>query len=476
MTTLPSPIRLTALLAVAVFAGRSALHADGGDDQIQTLRQQIQQLDQKLKVLERNEEIKDEDAAVAAKTAPKLSISDKGFTFASADGANSVSIRGLVQLDSRLFFNDGGGLVNNSFVLRRARLISEGTFDKIFSFQLVPEFGGGTNTGASAVSILDANLTIAPSKELQFKVGKFKAPVGLELLQSDSWTFFVERSLVSNLVPNRDLGVQVGGSFADGILNYAAGVFNGVADGANSNNADYDNDKEGIARVFAQPFKNLAGSPVQGLSFGVAGSDGREKSLVAGGSPLTAGYKTDGQQTFFKYKSTVVTSGGQLWRVSPQADYRYGPVGVIAEYVVSTDNVRSSATAPKTALENKAWEVAAGYVLTGEDSSLTGVVPKAPFNWDNGTWGAWEVVARYADLKLDPKTFPLFADATAGANVNAKEAASAGLGLNWYLSRTVRISADYFQTQFTNSVAPAAATQLLRQDEKAFITRFQVAF
>ena len=85
---------------------------------------------------------------------------------------------------------------------------------------------------------------------MQFKFGKFKAPVGLELLQSDSWTFFNERSLVSDLVPNRDLGVQVGGTIRDGAIAYAAGVFNGVADGGSSTNADFDSDKDVVGRVY----------------------------------------------------------------------------------------------------------------------------------------------------------------------------------------------------------------------------------
>jgi phosphate-selective porin len=47
--------------------------------------------------------------------------------------------------------------------------------------------------------------------------------------------------------------------------------------------------------------------------------------------------------------------------------------------------------------------------------------------------------------------------------------------LNWYLSKTVRTSLDYFQTRFTNPV-PISSVQILRQDEQALITRFQVTF
>jgi phosphate-selective porin OprO/OprP len=443
-------------------AGLPAYGAESRDDEIRALREQIQLLDQKLRVLERKQEIKEEDAAVAAKAAPKVTVTDRGFTLASGDSANSIRFRGLVQLDSRVFFNDGG-IVNNSFILRRARPILEGTFAKNYSFQFVPEFGGST------VSILDANLGISINKALQFKLGKFKAPIGLELLQSDSTLYFAERSLVTNLVPNRDLGIQVSGDLFKGTINYTAGIFNGLPDGGSTTNADIDNDKDFIARVMATPFKNSLESPFQGLAFGVSASLGREKST----SGRTSAYRTDGQQTFFSYLANT-TSDGQSWRLSPQLDYRHGPLGVTAEYVLSVVNVRPSATGAKAELQNKAWQVSTGYVLTGEDSSYTGVVPKTNFSLDDGTWGAVELVGRYSQLHIDDNAFPLFASPTASAD----RAESFAVGVNWYLSKSVRIMFDYFQTQFDfNAAAPAvSSTAALRQDEKALFTRFQLTF
>jgi phosphate-selective porin OprO/OprP len=470
MTKNPSPMKNLSLRFVSVLLASTTLAlprlaADERDD-IKALRAQIDSLEQKLNVLEQKQEIQEQETAEAAKAAPKISLTGQGFVFASADGANSLHIGGLVQFDSREFLADGGGVLNNSFVLRRARPIIDGALDKIYSFQFVPEFGG-----TNPVSIFDANVGIAPTKELQFKFGKFKAPIGLEQLQGDPATSFVERSLVNNLVPSRDLGAQVTYTFKGGVLTGTAGVFNGVADGANSTNVDFDNDKDVDARLFSRPFINTKDSPLHGLGAGLAGSFGREK----GNPALTAGYKTDGQQTFFKYKSTVAADG-QVWRISPQAYYYYGPFGALGEYAVSTVNVRPSATGAKTQLENKAWQASFCYVITGEDASYTGVTPAEPFSWADGTWGAWQVVARYEDLKIDSKAFPLFADATSTGNVNAKEASSFGIGLNWYLNSVVRISQDYFQTQFTNSVAPSATTQILRQDEKALITRVQLSF
>jgi len=472
MSILNSVTRIAPSIAIALLSLPVALHADT-QDEIQALREQIRLLDQRLNQLQQQEQqLKDQQAAAAAKAsadqtaaanAPKITINDRGFTFASADGADSVKIRGLVQLDSRLFFGDQGASTNG-FVLRRARLISEGTFSKIYSFQFVTDFAG---TGAP--SILDANLGIALDPALQFKIGKFKSPVGLEWLQSDSWTFFNERSIVTDLVPNRDLGILASGSILGDAVTYSAGILNGVPDSTTSNNAAFDNDKNVVGRVYATPFKTAGVAPLQGLSVGLSGDLGREKTA----SGRTAGYKTDGQQTFFTYNSTVIADG-QSWHVSPQGEYRYGPLGLIGEYVLSTVNVRPTAAGAKAELRDKAWQFAAGYVLTGENSSYSGVTPKTIFNPAAGTWGAFEIVGRFANLKIDDAAFPRFAS----ASTNADEATSVGLGLNWYLSKVALVKLDYYQTKF--GFAPGApvvsATPLLRQDEKAFITRFQLSF
>ena len=437
-------------------------------DELKLLREQIRALEQQLLVLERKQEIKDEAAAAAAPTTPKITINDKGFTFASADVANAIRLRALIQFDSRLFTDDSIA-VNNTYVLRRARLFFEGTLGKVVSYQIVPELAGGTATGATTPSILDANFSFSVRKELQLKFGKFKSPVGLEMLQSEQTTAFNERSLATNLVPNRDIGVLATGEILGGTTTYTVGVLNGVADGASSTNADYDNEKDFVARVFATPFKNSADSLLQGLSFGIAGSSGRQKTA----SGRTAGYRTDGQQTFFTYNAAVVADG-QSWRVSPQLDYRSGSFGLLGEYVLSTVNLRPSATGPKAELHNKAWQIAAGYVLTGEDSSYNGLTPAHNLNFANGSWGAVEVTARYASLKIDDVAFPIYASPASSAS----GATAYGLGLNWYLAKSTMLKFDYFQTQFDFAPGtPAAPTNtILRQDEQVFITRFQLSF
>ncbi len=445
-------------------------HAQNAKDaDVAALRAQIAELDQKLRVLERKNEIKDEEAAAKAPTTPKVTASDKGFSIASPDGAYTFKLRGLLQADSRWFLNDGGQTSNDAFVLRRARPILEGTVG-LAEFLFVPEFGGSTT------SIQDASVNFVFDKSLQLKAGKFKSPVGLEQLQSDASAFFIERSIVTNLVPNRDLGVQLGGDLFDERVSYAVGVFNGLADGGNSTNADFDDEKSVAARVFVQPFRNSPDSVLQGLGFGLAGSFGNQESR----SGLTGGYRSDGQQNFFVYRPVNTAAGaansniiadGDSVRVSPQAYYYNGSFGLLAEYVQSSTDVRDAGTGAnanrRATIDSRGWQIAAGYVLTGEDSTFKGVTPAQPFNWANGTWGAFEVVARVARVDIDDKAFPIFANRA----TSASSAKTVGGGINWYLSRNLRITADYAHTEFDGTTSA-----ILKNGEDAILTRFQVAF
>lgn len=489
MKTILSTVR-TGLVTAITAAGltTTSLHAQAASQEdLNALREQIRQLDQKLRILERTTEIKDEAAVADAKKQAKITFTDKGLSFASADGANYFKLHGLVQADSRWFFGADGPNNHDAFLLRRARLIFEGGFAKNYEYLIVPEFGGGSGNGT--LTLLDAYINVNLKPQFQIRAGRFREPVGLEQLQSDAVAFFAERSIVSQFVPNRDIGVQLWGDLFNGTLGYAVGVFNGVPDGTNNgSNTDGNNEKNFAARLFAQPFKNDKDSALAGLGFGAGASIGKENNNPGG---LTSGYKTDGQQTWFSYSAATtaapITSGtvanGNVSRVSPQAYYYNGPFGFLAEYVVSSVDVRNAkTTAPivtnKKQLVNRAWQVAAGYVLTGEDAGYKGVTPATNFSLVDGTWGAFEIVGRIEQADIDDGAFSGPA-ATRLANIktSASGAKAYGVGLNWYLSKTVRASFDYFHTKF--DLAPGAtpaSTSVIAHDENAFVTRLQLTF
>ena len=442
---------------------------------------QIQELDQKVRVLARERELDQEAAATAAKSAPKLSVGSSGFIASSADSNFVFRLDGVIQVDSRTFFNDSDIKNNNDgFLLRRVRPIFQGTLYRDFDFKFTPDFAP-----SSGPTIFDAYGNYRYEPWAQLRAGKFKTPEGLEQLQEDVNISFNERSLATDLVPNRDVGLQLWGDINGGVLSYAAGIFNGVGDEQNSSNVAVDNEVEFAGRLFAQPFKRSDIAALQGLGFGVAGTSQNGTSNVKDLPNTTGGtlpgYTTDGQQQFFAYNPAgrTVTASGEHWRLSPQGYYYYGPLSLLGEYAISDQGVNSTTTAApvRTAsadLRNTAWEVSGGWILTGEDASFNGVTPLHPFDPHNGQWGAFQVVARFAELNIDDAAFPLFANPATSAS--AAQAWSAGL--NWYLNKNIRLNASFSHTTFTGgggagTTAPATVT---RQPENVFFTRIQLGF
>jgi phosphate-selective porin OprO/OprP len=456
-------MKLKSLVAAAVLSTSWAPHPvlaqnSNQDETIKRLLQRIDELDQKVRILERNRELDGEAADLKAQTTPTLTIDEKGLGVVnSSDGSFSLRVRGMVQVDSRSYLNDGGINSNDSFLLRRARPSIEGTFHRDFDFQLMTEFGG---TGTP--SLLDANVNYRYRPELQLKVGKFKQPVGLEVIQADPVRLFAENALPNNLLPNRDLGVQLHGDIKGGMVQYQAGIFNGLGDGRSSSNGDFDDDKDLVGRVFVHPFQLKGPEWLRGLGVGIAGSFGRRDSATG----LPASYVTDGQQAFFTYTGTAVADGDAI-RWSPQLCYFNGPFGLQAEYVSSRQDVRIPTRVDS--LENTAWAVTATYLLTGEDASFKGVQPRKPFNPATGDWGAFQVLARAAQLDVDDRAFAL---GYAAPGTSASRATSWAVGLNWYLNRNVRTSLSFSHTEFEGGAAGAVT----RQDENFLVSRLQLAF
>jgi len=424
-----------------------------------TLEEKVEELDQKIRILERKDELDKEQAAEKAKTATNVTSGRDGFSLRSADGAYQLKIRGYVQLDGRFYQGDDERPATDTFILRRVRPIFEGTVFKIFDFRIMPDFGAGTTV------LQDAYIDARFSPKLKVRAGKFKPPVGLERLQSATDILFVERGLPTNLVPNRDLGVQLFGDLAGGNVSWAAGVFNGVPDGS-SGDLDNNDGKDYAARLFFQPF--LAGNGSwKGLGFGVAASTGDQEGTLT--STSLAGYRTPGQQTFFSYRSDGTAAGtviadGERFRLSPQGYLYRGPFGLLAEYVISRQEVRRADVSRE--LENTSWQVQASWVFGGEPT-YRAVSPKKPFDREAKTWGAFEIKARYGRLEVDEDTFPVFANP-----VSAAEAADEwGVGFNWYLNRNVRIYLDYERTEFEGGASSGD-----REDENVLLSRFQIAF
>jgi phosphate-selective porin OprO/OprP len=433
----------------------------------------LEQLDQKVRVLERKQELDQEAAAEKGKQTARVFLGADGFSVTSADSNFVFRVRGYVQTDARFYPSERvDTTVGETFLIRRARPIFDGTAFGKLDYRVMLDFGSQSSVSTANNSLLQdgyANARLLP--EFQIQAGKFKEPVGLERLQSGANLLFLERAYPTQLVPNRDVGVQVQGDLFDGGLRYEAGVFNGVADGGSGDFETSDNDKDFAGRLFAHPFKSTSVGALRGLGLGVAGTYGQQTGPLR---PLVS----DGLQRFFTYRTSTdatkpnVLADGTHWRVAPQAYYYWGPLGLLAEYVVSSTEVRQSGggTGAGSAerLAHTSWQVAASYFVTGEDNSFKPVAPKRPVNFSGGGWGALELAARVSQLNVDNMSFPLFADPAKSATA----ALSFGVGANWHLNRNLKLSLNYEHTDF--NAAPGNPFE--EKGEDVILTRGQVSF
>jgi phosphate-selective porin OprO and OprP len=394
-----------------------------------------------------------ETAPAPAKTPSPVSFGSDGLWFSTRDNVTRLRVHGYAQMDDRMFSSNVHGEGLDTFLFRRIRPLFEGTLFNAVDYRFMPDFGQNNP------QIQEAYLELKSVKFAKLRVGKFKEPIGLEILKSDRELTFAERSLASDLLPLRYMGAQLSGSVLSDSIAYAVGYFNGANDGSNGN-FHWIQANEAAARLFFHPFATTSVSAIRQFGVGVAGSSGSQHGAIPG-------LKTVGQNTFFKYSSTALANG-QHNRISPQAYYYAGPVGLLGEFAISSQDVLNKGITRR--LKNEAWQVTGSVMLTGEKNGYSGIRPRHSFEPTNVLrhFGAVELALRYSQVRIDGDAFPLFAN----PQTVAQRAEEQGIGVNWYLNRFVKLVTDYEHTRFR--MVLNTATPL--HSENVLMSRIQLAF
>lgn len=365
------------------------------------------------------------DATLAPEPKPKPADPTK-LQIVSANGEHKVEFHGFVQADGRFFLTDKGGI--GTFLVRRARPIVDAKVFKYYEVYLQSELA------SSKFQILDAFANVHIWDEFQFRVGKGKAPVGLERLQSPRDTFFPEPAFPTLLVPNRDIGAMIHGRVADGTFEYQVGVFNGVPNGQ-SGETDTNDSKDVEGRVFVHPFKPTDVAPLKGFGLGIAGTTGNQQGPQGP-------YVTSGGATFFAYGNTVQALD-RRWLVTPQSYYYYGPIGAMFEYV----RVRDHLAMPNGTTGNvgtTAWALQASGVFGGKQS-YKGIKVDHPLDPAAGGFGAFEIGARWGDLRVGDAAFK---DGFANRNTSAQRATQWGIAGTWHFADAQHLRVSYERTNY----------------------------
>jgi len=110
---------------------------------------------------------------------------------------------------------------NNGFSVSNMRLKMFGSLDKNFSYFFQANF-------IVSPFLLDAIVRYKFSTAFVLSAGQFKAPFSKEYLTSAANIDFVNRAQATAILsPRREIGFQLSGKFADDLLEYRAGIFNG---------------------------------------------------------------------------------------------------------------------------------------------------------------------------------------------------------------------------------------------------------
>ena len=333
----------------------------------------------------------------------------------------------------------------------------------------MPGFDGGTPT------IEDAYMDVTYfAPDVKLRGGKMKVPLSLERLESGAELLLIQRSVVNQLSPNRDIGFYLFGDLFGSRVAYQVGAFDGTIDNSSNSSGDINDGKEMAARVFVSPFRTWDEPYLKGLGVGAAttyGSDSPGESLSS------FSYKTAESVTWFKYRtssSITATQSGNRTRVDPQGYYFWGPFSMMGEWIWTNEGVTqvnaSAGTTKQARFNNKGYMAQATYVLTGEDAAYKGLTPRNSFDPRNGHWGAFEVALRGSKLGVDDLAF---ADGFADPTVSAGSATEITAGINWYLSKNFKFQLNYVHTEFDRQIlinsSPFSAVQ-------SFLMQMQLSY
>ena len=366
---------------------------------------------------------------------------------------------------------------NSTALMRRARLILDGTFYRHFDFLFQTDLLSSglyvNNTPpANTVTVQDAWINGKAAEWAQLRVGKMKSPIGIERWQSANARWFTDMITTTYIAPNRSIGAMLHGKVYGNVAEYFASFVNGEPNGGSSDfQAANQNAGEFQGRLALTPFARTDIDPLKQLTVGAGATYTPQLNGLGR-------YGTANQQQFFTYNNTTINSTaanpGEQVRFFPNLTYFWGPFGAYAEAGWSTTGVKGTRQVGRRTvntsanLNDFAWQAAVSYMLTGENSSFRAIRPRRAFNPSEGAWGAFQIAARAGQLQVDGDTFPIYAD----PNTQAEQSTTAGVAVNWILNDNLKFTLGYDWTSFVGG-APNDGN---RPDNYVVTTQLQLSF
>ncbi len=147
------------------------------------------------------------------------------------------------------YYQREGASRSSNFEMRTVQLGANGSLNDWAKYQFIGEF-------AKSPSLLDAKITVSPSKQISFEAGQYKPPFCTDNLRATTAMPFVTASMAKALGPSRDAGISAGYNRAlteKTNFKIVGGVYNGAA----ANTSDANRDKNLMSRAEFAYAKNL---------------------------------------------------------------------------------------------------------------------------------------------------------------------------------------------------------------------------
>ncbi len=341
------------------------------------------------------------------------------------DGYHELKLGGRIMNDWAVIYQDDG-LVNadsnwiTGTEFRNARLYVEGTLFERAIFKAEYDFAGGDPTFTDVfVGLLD----LGPIDTT--RVGHFKEPFSLEEQTSRRFITFMERSLANVFSPARNTGAGIQSAPLEGRMTWAVGGFSqtdSFGDGFGSA-GNYNL----TTRFTGLPVYADEGERLVHLGLGYSHQFRDTETIVYSQRPEM-------------HMADSLLDTGDIAGVQnvdlfgPELAWVWGPFSLQSELIGAS--VQRGLSLPDLWL----WGtyVEASYWITGESRQYhTGrgafdrVTPAHSFDPGDGSWGAFQVAARYSYLDLDD------------ADIQGGQEDDLTVGLNWQLFSNARVMLNY---------------------------------
>lgn len=360
-------------------------------------------------------EKKDTDFRAYWKDGIRLETADKNFT---------AKIGGRIQADFGWMNEDSEvkgrlGKMSRNAEFRRLRGYLEGAIYKDFIYK------GQVDVATGDAEFRDVYLGMKNIPYLGIlRVGQFTEPFSLEDMTSSNYITFLERSLPYALSIHRQMGLGFNSAHFDERMTLSWSAFFNADDQAIPTSNAFNT----AARLTGLPWYEDEGK------------------LLHLGAAYAYRNPPDGNN--FRYYSSpdihlapnFVDTGDFPGRytnlVGLESALIYGPLSLQGEFMQSFVNLKGSGTGYFKGLYGTA-----SYFLTGEHKKydkywacISSLTPKNnfyPTKFFDGSWGAWELAARYSYLDLCTQ------------DINGGVLSDYTLGINWYWNTNMKIMGNY---------------------------------